>query len=667
VLRGPQGALYRNASAGAILVKSRKPSDEFETFATVTVGNYRNVELVGALSGPIVPDLISGRISGSWGVRDGITENRCAYLREVEEPCVKRGDFLAVEPGLGRYTNDIDAYGVRGQLLLKPPQVDSEWLFNIHGGQNFSRAYQYQHRGVAFFPIDDGDELGIPVAQTIGPPAADASDYLDDDGDPFAGDYDIDGPEKLNLWGANLKGVWRFDHGYELESITAYEWHDRFIRENSEANPYLVLISHYEDTAWQVSQELNFRGEWTPTALGDGDWIVGAFYIQEDLDVVNFYDQDGADLIQEYTQEMRNVAIYAQSDYRVQPGCVRISCDFTLDVGLRYNMEYKSFDISSCVTAGGQCGATLEGYEDAVWDGLSGDISLAWHFLGDNNLYMKFSRGWKGGHFNGGASGRFDLITPVEPEIVNSYEAGLRSLWLDDRLMVNVTGFYYDYQDLQVFQVQQTPAGYPISKLINANDALVYGVELDLGATPFEGVNVTLNASWVESEYLDFKVGLPFKIRKPRPGGLGYFPPIDFVQEFDYSGNPLIASPLFSVTGSIEYKIPLPWQVARRDLGYVTPRFSFSWKDDVFYDATSGEGQFQNFPKATFGQEAFWIINGSLSWLSADERIEVTGWVHNATNEIYKTQSFDLSRGYQVILDAYADPRTYGVTVSIAF
>ncbi|HEY5657730.1 MAG TPA: hypothetical protein VIY27_08055, partial [Myxococcota bacterium] len=214
--------------------------------------------------------------------------------------------------------------------------------------------------------------------------------------------------------------------------------------------------------------------------------------------------------------------------------------------------------------------------------------------------------------------------------------------------------------------LQQTPAGYPIAKLVNANDALVYGIELDMGATLFEAVHLTLNASWVESEYLDFKVGLPFTIRKPKPGG-GYFDPISFLQEFDYSGNPLIASPRFSVTGSIDYKIPLPWQIGGRDLGYITPRFSFSWKDDVFYDATSGQGALQNFPTATFGQTAFWIFNGGISWLSSDERVEVTGWVHNATNEFYKTQSFDLSRGYRILLDAYADPRTYGVTVSVAF
>ncbi len=45
----------------------------------------------------------------------------------------------------------------------------------------------------------------------------------------------------------------------------------------------------------------------------------------------------------------------------------------------------------------------------------------------------------------------------------------------------------------------------------------------------------------------------------------------------------------------------------------------------------------------------------------------LTGWVHNFLDEHYKTQSFDLSRGLGIILDAYAEPRTYGITVTLAF
>ncbi len=367
---------------------------------------------------------------------------------------------------------------------------------------------------------------------------------------------------------------------------------------------------------------------------------------------------------------MWNFAAYGQMEYRLQPGCEPVSCDFTLLAGLRYNWEYKSFETVVIETPrAGNNRDTLEGEDDALWDDWSGEISLAWNYSDDSNLYIKYSRGWKGGHFNGGATSIFDIITGVDPEIVDSYEAGLRSHWFDQRLTLNLTGFYYDYLDLQVFVVEQTELGYPIPKLANASDARVYGVELDLQAEPIDRLYITLNAAWVESEYKEFLVQFTERINfvrdrlEPIPDPLF----VDVLRTFDYSGNTLIASPNFSATGSIEYDIPLPGQVAGRGLGTLTPRFSFSWKDRMLYDACGGRGNRCNFEPGFFGQDPFWVFNGALTWTSESEMFTLTGWVRNFLDEHYKTQSFDRSRGFGIILDAYALPRTYGVTVNLAF
>ncbi len=297
---------------------------------------------------------------------------------------------------------------------------------------------------------------------------------------------------------------------------------------------------------------------------------------------------------------------------------------------------------------------------------MSGELSLAWHFYEDNSLYLKWARGWKSGHFNGGASGRFDLITGVEPEIVDNFEGGIRSYWFDGRLMFNATGFWYDYQDLQVFQLIQTPLGFPIFRLVNANDALVYGVEIDLAAEPLPGLNITFNGSWVDSEYLDFKVNIPFRrVERPCPN----CDPIQvsFEKEFDYSGSELVASPNFSMTGSISYEIPLPGHIGSRGLGFLVPRFSFSWKDDIFFDASNGTGPLTNFPEGTFSQSAFWLFNGSLAWRSENSGVEVIGWVRNFLDTHYKTQAFDLTQGFGSIIDAWSEPRTYGLTVTLPY
>jgi iron complex outermembrane receptor protein len=541
---------------------------------------------------------------------------------------------------------------------------ETEWLLNVHGGQNRSRAFQYQHTGVR---LDGLTEEPTRIG------GLDSNNYEDlDGGDVYAGDYNIDGPERIDLWGANLEGTWTFGGGaFELRSLTAYEWHDLFRLENTDAGAKFAIESEWTDTSWQLSEQLELRGPMAEWGQSDGDWILGAYYLEETLYVSNFFDQNGpADLFQEYTQTMWNFAGYGHFEYRFRPGCAGISCDFTLLAGLRYNWEHKSFDTAVIETpTAGQTLSTLAGENETMWAGPSGEISLAWNYFEDSNVYVKFARGWKGGHFNGGATSVFDVITGVNPEIVDSYEAGLRSIWFEERLSFNLTGFYYDYQDLQVFVIEQTPLGYPIPKLVNASDATVYGIEIDMTSEPIENLYLTFNGAWVESEYEEFVVTFSETFRFPRQRGQPPpDPPVIVLQRhFDYTGNTLIASPNFSMTGSIEYDILLPWFIGGQPLGSLTPRFSFSWKDEMLYDACGGRGNRCNFEEGFFGQDAFWIFNAALTWTSENERLSLTGFVHNFLDERYKTQSWDNSRGLGLILDVWAEPRTYGVTATLAF
>lgn len=682
VLRGPQPTLYRNAEAGAILVQSKRPTDEFNGYLSGTYGNYETYEAEAAVGGPIVPERLLARVSGTWGIRGGHTQNRCANvipLEEINKPAAQRTCDLSqlssdltvhYEYGMKDWTNDVDAWAARGQLLFRLPSFaddDMEWLFNMHGGQNRSRALQYQHRGAQFLDVDE-------IPDIIG--GEDESHYQDKDGDPFAGEYNVDGPENIDLFGTNLQGTWPLGRGFELHSVTAYEWNDGLTLENSDASPRYILESQYEDSAWQVSQDLSLWGDWNdliPSAIGEGEWKIGGYYLSEDLDVTNNFDEalgTASHLTQNYMQETRNYAAYAYSEYRLRPGCqTLLPCDFTLTTGLRYNIESKRFETVVCEQGREKCDLnSLSSQDSDKWTGLGYEAALAWDFAESSSIYAKYSRGWKGGHFNGGAVTVYDVITGVDPETVDSYEVGLRSFWYDDRLMLNLTGFYYDYKDLQVFIIDQTEGGYPIPKLVNAASSTIYGVELDLGAEPLPDLNLTFNAAWVESEYDNFTNTFLETIRLPKPCRTCQPPPPILVpREYVYTGNPLLGSPRYTMTGAIDYTLFLPGTVFGLGLGSLVPRYSFSWKDDIYFDQCSGRGQRCNFPKGFFGQEAYWVHNASLAWRSEDERIEVLGWVHNFLDEHYKTQNFDLSRGLGIILDAYADPRMFGVTVTYSF
>src|ERR1700722_8844076 len=76
VLRGPQGTLYgRNAPAGVVNIVSAKPTDEYQAYASVDVGNYGERRLEGMVNIPIVGDRLDLRAAGEWTKRDGYSFN----------------------------------------------------------------------------------------------------------------------------------------------------------------------------------------------------------------------------------------------------------------------------------------------------------------------------------------------------------------------------------------------------------------------------------------------------------------------------------------------------------------------------------------------------------------------------------------------------------------
>ena len=75
VLRGPQGTLYgRNAVGGAINILYKEPTNELEAAFKSILGNFGTQEYYGAVSGPLVEDMLSGRVNFSYRQRDGVIE-----------------------------------------------------------------------------------------------------------------------------------------------------------------------------------------------------------------------------------------------------------------------------------------------------------------------------------------------------------------------------------------------------------------------------------------------------------------------------------------------------------------------------------------------------------------------------------------------------------------
>ena len=68
VLKGPQGTLFgRNTPAGVLKFDSAKPTQSFEGYGQASWATYNTINLEGAVSGPIVPGVLAGRLSAPIG------------------------------------------------------------------------------------------------------------------------------------------------------------------------------------------------------------------------------------------------------------------------------------------------------------------------------------------------------------------------------------------------------------------------------------------------------------------------------------------------------------------------------------------------------------------------------------------------------------------------
>jgi len=76
IFKGPQGAIYgRNAAAGAIILTTSMPGNEFEAYGEASFANNDSYDVVGSVQGPIVDDEMFFRIGGDFKTTDGFFRN----------------------------------------------------------------------------------------------------------------------------------------------------------------------------------------------------------------------------------------------------------------------------------------------------------------------------------------------------------------------------------------------------------------------------------------------------------------------------------------------------------------------------------------------------------------------------------------------------------------
>ncbi|HEX8486424.1 TonB-dependent receptor [Sphingomonas sp.] len=282
VLRGPQGTLSgRNSSAGAISIYTKYPSFTFGGYGEATYGNYNAVRLAGALTGPIVTDVLAFRIDGVFGKRDG-------FYRDV----VNNTDY-----------NDRNRYFVRGQLLFKPTAD-----FSIRFLGDYTRRDE-KCCGAVYI---DTREKTDPTPGVAGDFAVAAQNrvvsvfkslggVLPSDGDPYnRRTAHTLGRAYSNLttdYGVSARVGWNIGN-MQLISISAYRGYKAGGAADIDYGSLDIGYRPDDGKAYRrfrtFTQETRLSGSLFDSRF---DWLVGGYYAQEDLQVsdnLQFGSQYGA-------------------------------------------------------------------------------------------------------------------------------------------------------------------------------------------------------------------------------------------------------------------------------------------------------------------------------------------------------------------------------------
>lgn len=700
VLKGPIGSgPARNASAGAIKIYANKPTGELGAGVRFDYGNYDFVDSEGYLEVPILPDVLATRVAFRFTDRDGILTNRCAALTPAEATAPLACGKLPAQvlsPSLTKNLNDRHTWAVRSitQFVVPGDTVDMTWLL----GLNLARTDQLSTVGQSFGAAEG--ELGGPdvngyipeeiraeraaIAATLPPPPSlsqcrrfpttpgcDSPSRTNAalgrnlarrplDTEPFEGDYNRDGFERQSTWGGFLRGDWAIDL-VTITSITGYQFYDRERQIDADYSPNTLVEFDTDDKAWQVTQELRVDGELEATPV---EWELGGYALFEELN----FDQKtlqptGSGIFpidQVYDQSTRSFALYGEFSWNVLD-------DLVLEGGVRYNWEQKEIDADIIVGQAPLCidsaagSGTFACKERVTVDHPTGELKLIQTLTDDLTVYLKYTHGWKGLQFNTRdgqvQSGALDV---ADPEKIDAFEWGFSGTWLDGRLSLTGALFWYDYQDYQVFTFTNELGTPPQRVVVNADDAQLWGAELETRIEPIERLVFDLRFGWLESKFLDFT-----EVSRRRLSTAPGAPAIILQIPLDYDGNRLPNTPRFKVSFAAQYTFEMG------DAGSLIPRYDLTWTDDIFFDQTEGQGTVgilgDDFPEYTIGQRAYALHGIRLTYRSPGEQLDVSGWVRNLTDEVYKTTAFNASQGARLVGNLLGDPRTYGISFSTRF
>jgi iron complex outermembrane recepter protein len=630
VLRGPQGTLYgRNTIGGAVKYVTRKLADKAEFSVKGTLGSYNQRDLVVRASTPVTDGFKLGGTIATFN-RDGFGTN--------------------VVNGKDNYNKDVTAGRISAEFT-----PNSSLFIRLAADRTVDDSLPKQ-----------GYRLTAGPAPTNEP-------VLGGNYDTRANLYSVLGKaQQVKTWGHSLLVDWAISDNLSVKAIAAHRADDSVapIDFDSLNTPLFEAPAFYRNK--QDSQEIQFTytgSKWQGTA---GVFAMKANAFAE-FDVL-FNASGGLSLYTLADFDTKTWAAFADATYNV-------SDTFNLTFGGRQTSDTREarifkrnyLGLTGSPTLGNPSAFALPVLTDMNKSDLSRTdkkftpkIGFGWKLTRDDNFYGTYSEGFKGGSFDprmdlGGlptSAASLAKRQGVEPEVVKTFELGLKSAFNNGRVQTNIAAFTTDYTNVQIpgsvptFNAAGAVVGFSGS-LTNAGKAKISGLELEATARVTDAFRLTGMVSFIDAKYKEWFVANPLTNTL-----------VNIASSAEFQNTPKQSA---NITGTYDWSMPVLGRSGTLSLSN-----SFSYKSKIYQgeivkptgiaalDANVAGAQL-------IAQEAYTVWDAGLVWTSRDRNLQVALNGRNLTDKRYKTAGYLFGGFFNTVTTFYGDPRTVKASVTVKF
>lgn len=568
LIKGPQGTLYgKNAIGGALNITTTATTNYFRNFAKVSGGNGGYFNGMAGFSGPIVKSKLFYKFSGNYKNFNGLINN--TYLNKK--------------------VDNVTDINLKGELKY---DVDKKLAFT-------AGSYYFKTSGGAIYWVTS-DKPGVSTLTS--------------------NDYSVSSPISDVLGSGHVENSFNFAKieydlkDVKLQSVLSYNQVHRY--HTGDLDMISIPLAKQEQNVRNKNSYIEIKG--VGTINSKFTWTLGAIGLvrshkSETYVPHNFAgttDYSGKIIAENSLIRTNTLAGYGFAEYKLNK--------FTFSAGGRVDYDkIEQTDLSADPSIAVRSKSITKFQPKASISYAIGSTALA---------YVNYGVGYRNGSFNTPTPNSY-FTHDYLPEFTDNYEFGLKTSAFNNRLIFNLSAFYIDFKNMQIYVLEASKG---LQGIVNIDKSRIKGLEAEVKYRIIKSLDFYANWGLSESKML--------KSNNP-----AYAP---------YMGN------------------RIPWVNGSSFSLGLQPHFQLSSNSSFLGNISLDQkGKLYWFADNKDAQNPYSLLNARMAYRV--KRFEVGLWSKNITNTKYNTEFVDKVFGGTLSVTGNLrwpnQPRTFGLDLSVTF